>query len=74
MFFTRDVYQLQVKRTLDTSQMETQMSAETVYMTYRDICQQMGTLVSHPWRGLVMAEQLFWKSVRMLHGNKRILK
>ena len=68
----RQFLSAQVRRTLETSQMEEAKSPEFVCDVYRDILEKMYTNVQHPWKGLVMPEQLFWKAIRMKSGNKRI--
>ena len=52
--------------------MEEAKSPEFVCDVYGDILEKMYTNVQHPWKGLVMPEQLFWKAIRMKSGNKRI--
>ena len=58
----------EVRRTLETLQTEEANSPDV----YGDILEKMYTNVQHPWKGLVMPEQLFWKAIRMRSGNKRI--
>ena len=58
----------QVMRTVNTAQ--SAMDEEGALRVYKDILDDLYTTVSHPWRGLIMPEQLYWKAVRMTNGNQ----
>jgi len=68
----RQFLSVQVRRTLETSEMEGGNSPDFLCEVYRDVLEKMYKCVQHPWKGLVMPEQLFWKAIRMRSGNKRI--
>ena len=38
---------------------------------YSNILKSLYSVAEHPWRGLVMPEQMLWKAIRMVHGNRR---
>ena len=61
----------QVMRTVNTAQCD--MDEESARRAYKGILDDVYTAVSHPWRGLIMPEQLFWKAVRMTNGNKTFI-
>ena len=64
----------QVKRTLETARTEPVVSEDDggALESYCDILQQMYSLTSHPWAGLVMPERMLWKAVRTMRGNKSV--
>ena len=49
------------------------MDEESAGRVYKEILDDIYTTVSHPWRGLIMPEQLYWKAVRMTNGNKTFI-
>ena len=61
-----------VRRTVEAAQAEAGMAAGEAVTVYRDILGELYCHATHPWKGLVMPEQLFWKAVRMSNGNKRV--
>ena len=65
----------QVKRTLETARTEPVGSDDVgvAVRSYCDILEEMYSLTSHPWAGLVMPEQMLWKALRTMRGNKSIL-
>ena len=65
----------QVKRTLETARTESVVSEDVgvAVQSYCDILQEIYNLTSHPWAGLVMPEQMLWKALRTIKGNKSIL-
>ena len=65
----------QVKRTLETARTESMVSEDVgvALRSYCDILQEIYSLTSHPWAGLVMPEQMLWKALRTIRGNKSIL-
>ena len=64
----------QVKRTLETARTEPVGSDDVgvAVQSYCDILEEMYSLTSHPWAGLVMPEQMLWKAVRTMRGNKSV--
>ena len=64
----------QVKRSLETARTEPMMSEAVggALQSYCDILEEMYSLTSHPWAGLVMPEQMLWKAIRTMRGNKSI--
>ena len=58
----------QVMRTMRAGQCD--MDEESARRVYKEILDDIYTTVSHPWLGLIMPEQLYWKAVRMTNGNK----
>ena len=38
--------------------------------SYCDILGEMYRVTEHPWAGLVMPEQMLWKAIRTMNGNK----
>ena len=64
-----------VRRVMDTIKMEAMTGDFSKSVnSYRDILTQMYSVVEHPWRGLIMPEQMLWKAIRMLWGNIRCLE
>ena len=61
----------QVMKTMNTAQCD--LDEESARRVYKDILDDLYTTVAHPWRGLIMPEQLFWKAVRMTNGNKAFI-
>ena len=64
-----------VRKVVDTVQMEALTSNfSQAVESYSSILSGLYSVVSHPWRGLVMPEQMLWKAVRMVWGNRRCLE
>ena len=65
----------QVKRTLETARTEAVVSEDVgvAVQSYCDILEEIYRLTSHPWAGLVMPEQMLWKALRTIRGNKAVL-
>ena len=83
-----DTWACQCGKTRDNDQMKTFLSAqvmktmnaaqyilddESAKNIYKNILDDIYTVVSHPWKGLIMPEQLFWKAIRMTNGNKYLI-
>ena len=83
-----DTWACQCGKTRDNAQMKTFLSAqvmktmnaaqytlddESAKNIYKNILDDIYNVVSHPWKGLIMPEQLFWKAVRMTNGNKYLI-
>ena len=65
-----------VRRTFETANIDQDCSednAKIAIKKYLDILSDMSSIVRHPWKGLVMPMQLFWKSLRVVNGNKSTL-
>jgi len=64
-----------VRKVMDIVQMEALTGDFSLSVgRYRDILTDLYEVVTHPWRGLVMPEQMLWKAVRMVWGNRRCLQ
>ena len=64
----------QMRRTLETARTEPVAREEMgeAVASYCDILEEMYRLTSHPWAGLVMPEQMLWKALRTMKGNKSV--
>lgn len=62
-----------VRRTLETVNIDQDCSednAKIAITKYVDILSELSSVLQHPWKGLVLPEQLFWKALRVVNGNK----
>ena len=61
-----------VRKVMETIQMEALAGDFPLAVkSYSDILTKLYSVVAHPWRGLVMPEQMLWKAIRMVRGNRR---
>ena len=64
-----------MRKVMETIQMEAMTGDFSLSMQhYSDLICQLYSVVAHPWRGLVMPEQMLWKAIRMVKGNWRCLE
>ena len=45
-----------------------------VFQEYSKCLEDLYKYVRHPFKGLVTAEQLYWKALRLVHGNRMYLE
>ena len=65
-----------LRKSVETSQFDGdcgEESSRAALVSYESVLQEMSSLVHHPWKGLVIPEQLYWKSLRIVNGNKIII-
>merc|ERR1711892_246465 len=61
-----------VRKVMETIQMEAMTGGFPLAVkSYSNILTALYSVVAHPWRGLVMPEQMLWKAIRMVRGNRR---
>ena len=61
-----------MRKVMETMQVEAMTGDFSLSMQhYSDLISKLYSVVAHPWRGLVMPEQMLWKAIRMVKGNWR---